>query len=312
MFSRRCLGWIQTCAVSWGVIFLIAGLVSFICSFAIYKPYVDQKAKYWNLGNCTITEIPHLATEAPPTSVELTNLAKAAGTNTILKVNPFVSFWTNNFYYQSLLTVQYYNYVNYWSSYYYSNTQYYGYGYGYYDDEGSIPNASGFDDDGSEFADEAGADNDGSFDDGGFDGGFGGADGGDGGGGDDKKRGLAIAYNATYYYRPLYIVNLMMVNGDILYNQNATNFHLNNGWVYGPNAASTFTNVYMMNSTYPCWYNNQKVVLPAGENFAFFNYDISQRQQDFMGYLISGIVLMSLGAIALATGLILIITVYLK
>jgi len=218
-----------------------------------------------------------------------------------------------------MLQVQYFNYVNYWVYFYSNNNDYSSYGYGYYNDYGSLPDKSGYDNDGSQYSDLSGADDtdyegdDGSDDGGGDDGGGddgGGDDGGGDGGGDDKKRSIlqqtnVFNANSSYYYRPVYTVNLTAMNGTVVQGINATNDHLNNGWVPGSSVSSSVTNSYPVNGSFPCWYNNKGKVLPAGENYVYFNYDVSQREKEFLGFMITGVILFSLGAIAIVIGSIL-------
>jgi len=114
----------------------------------------------------------------------------------------------------------------------------------------------------------------------------------------------AYVYNASLYYRPVYLVALTTVKGATILNQNATYTHLNNGWVAGTDAPGSFTTNYVANSTYLCWYNNQNLSLPAGENFVYFSYDVSEREADFIGYMVSGIVMLSMGAVAIGGSII--------
>jgi len=303
------------CVIGWGSILTIAGLVCLICAFAIYKPIVDQKALYWTTGNCTVKDAPFVETDALPTTA-------AVQSASVIPTTPSY-WWCYNNYYQIYYSVQYYNYVNYWSTYYYSNPSYYSYGYGNYDDYGGIPSSSGYSDDGDEYADEDdgeddadGEDADGEgyaddgddgADDGGDDDADGGDDGGDDGGGDDdKKRSvqqstLYPTFDASYYYRPLYMVELSKGPNNTV-SVNATFDHANNGWVAGTDVdGSALTTPYLVNQTYPCYYNKANpATLPAGDDqLAYFSYDVSQREQEFVGYMASGIVMLCLGGVSI-------------
>jgi len=215
------------------------------------------------------------------------------------------------YYYQSLTSSDYQSYVSYWTNHFNNNPddeESYG---GSFDDEGGVPSSSGYSDDGSEYSDEYDNSDDSSS---------GGSSGGSGGSSDDeessdesddesesedKKRDVQQGYSLifTNYYRPIYLVDVNLVNGTINYSQNALISHLNNGWDYGRNlVVSNNADNYLIDMVYPCWYNSKNVILPGNENLVFFNYDISQREQDFLGYLISGAVLSSLGIIGIIAG----------
>jgi len=39
---------------------------------------------------------------------------------------------------------------------------------------------------------------------------------------------------------------------------------------------------------------------PANDQLVYFNYDVSQRERDFVGYMVSGVVIISIGGALLA------------